>query len=345
MNVRTQVEARVLRMAERLIARACRGLPGPERELRYREWTGELPAILDDTDRVWAARLLILLTYAGDQQRGRTQTSGQLLGTVLSALVGAVVGAAGGAVVGCLIGWVIQAVAVDADVNDRLGGLFQGGNEIFGGGLAGRLVLLVCMVVAGVAGGLLVVVGPSWRRATVFGWVVGAILALAYVGSVWIGTADGIIGNVVVLAWAVGLPGAVGYAVLAVIGSLARWRPAALLGWVAGGLLLAGATLGVVGGWAGGNGLSLIGICLIALLLGGGVLRVLSRDAGQRPAAALGWAGCGTLLAGGALGLVSSVVGVLPNIVGVSLIGVGVGLMVVYGAVNTFSAVKDPASR
>ena len=39
------------------------------------------------------------------------------------------------------------------------------------------------------------------------------------------------------------------------------------------------------------------------------------------------------------IGLVGSVVGGLPNIVGVGLIVVGSGLVVTYGAVNTFSAV------
>jgi hypothetical protein len=344
-NARARVEAGVRRMAERLIAGACRGLPEPERDLRYREWTAELPAILDDTDRVWVARLLILLTYAGDQQRGRTRTSGQLVTTALSALVGAVVGAVGGGVVGCLIGWVIQGVAADADVNDRLGGLFQGGDELLGGGLVGRVVLVVCMVVAGVGGGLVVLVGPSWRRATAFGWVVGAILALSYVGAVWLPTADftgaGVIYTFVLLAGFLGLVGAVGYAVLGVVGSVVRWRPAALLGWVAGGLLLAGATLGVVGGWAGGGGLSLIGACLVALVLGGVVLRALTRGTARRRAVALGWAGGGALLAGGALGVVGSVVLPLAGGLSVALIGVGVGLAVTFGAVNTLSAIQD----
>ena len=38
----------VQRVAERLIRSACRQLPGDARAERFREWTAELPAILDD---------------------------------------------------------------------------------------------------------------------------------------------------------------------------------------------------------------------------------------------------------------------------------------------------------
>ena len=40
--------SRTQRVAERLIARACRRLPGEAGAERYREWTAELPAILAD---------------------------------------------------------------------------------------------------------------------------------------------------------------------------------------------------------------------------------------------------------------------------------------------------------
>jgi hypothetical protein len=36
------------RIAEHLIRRACRHLPGDTRDERYREWTAEIPAILHD---------------------------------------------------------------------------------------------------------------------------------------------------------------------------------------------------------------------------------------------------------------------------------------------------------
>jgi Phospholipase_D-nuclease N-terminal len=41
---------RAQRVAEYLIARACRRLPGEAGEERYREWAAELPAILSDPD-------------------------------------------------------------------------------------------------------------------------------------------------------------------------------------------------------------------------------------------------------------------------------------------------------
>ena len=41
---------RVQRVAEHLIARACRRLPGEAGDERYREWAAELPAILSDPD-------------------------------------------------------------------------------------------------------------------------------------------------------------------------------------------------------------------------------------------------------------------------------------------------------
>lgn len=59
-----------LSAAERLIRRACRRLPGPDRDERYREWTAELPAILHDPDtRQAPRRALRALLYAADQHR------------------------------------------------------------------------------------------------------------------------------------------------------------------------------------------------------------------------------------------------------------------------------------
>jgi hypothetical protein len=42
--------ARTERLAEGLIRRACRRLPGEAGDERYREWTAELPAIMSDSD-------------------------------------------------------------------------------------------------------------------------------------------------------------------------------------------------------------------------------------------------------------------------------------------------------
>jgi hypothetical protein len=56
-----------LRLGERLIAAACRRLPAKERYERHREWTAELPAILDDPDIRFAGhRAVRMLRYSGD---------------------------------------------------------------------------------------------------------------------------------------------------------------------------------------------------------------------------------------------------------------------------------------
>ena len=53
------------RIAEHLIRRACRHLPGDTRDERCREWTAELPAILHDRDvRVPILRSARTLSYA-----------------------------------------------------------------------------------------------------------------------------------------------------------------------------------------------------------------------------------------------------------------------------------------
>ena len=44
----------VLRLAERMLERACRRLPEPVRDERVREWCGELPVILADPDARFA---------------------------------------------------------------------------------------------------------------------------------------------------------------------------------------------------------------------------------------------------------------------------------------------------
>ncbi|WP_261571153.1 hypothetical protein [Frankia gtarii] len=60
----------VLGLAERLIHHACRYLPQPERDERYREWIAELPAILHDPDiRPALRRAVDVLIYAADQRR------------------------------------------------------------------------------------------------------------------------------------------------------------------------------------------------------------------------------------------------------------------------------------
>jgi len=43
-------ERALLRLGESLVRRACRHLPGPTRDDRYREWAAELPAILHDPE-------------------------------------------------------------------------------------------------------------------------------------------------------------------------------------------------------------------------------------------------------------------------------------------------------
>ncbi len=61
---------RVQRLAEYLIRRACRRLPGDTGAERYREWAGELPAILNDPDvRPAFLRWLRALSYAAGISR------------------------------------------------------------------------------------------------------------------------------------------------------------------------------------------------------------------------------------------------------------------------------------
>ncbi len=56
---------RAQRIAEHLLRRACRPLPGGTRDERYREWAAELPAILHDPDiRFAPLRSARALSYA-----------------------------------------------------------------------------------------------------------------------------------------------------------------------------------------------------------------------------------------------------------------------------------------
>ncbi len=60
----------VQRLAEYLITRACRRLPGDLAEDRYREWAAELPAILDDPEiRSGLRRAVRALSYAAGISR------------------------------------------------------------------------------------------------------------------------------------------------------------------------------------------------------------------------------------------------------------------------------------
>jgi hypothetical protein len=59
-----------LRLARFLIRRACRRLPGGLRQERYREWTAELPAILDDPQiRSRIRRAVRTVRFAAGQRR------------------------------------------------------------------------------------------------------------------------------------------------------------------------------------------------------------------------------------------------------------------------------------
>lgn len=64
-------ERPLLRAGEYLVRRSCRYLPSPIRDERYREWTAELPAILNDPDTKPAVRRAVrMLCYAADTIRG-----------------------------------------------------------------------------------------------------------------------------------------------------------------------------------------------------------------------------------------------------------------------------------
>jgi hypothetical protein len=87
-------DGRILRLGECLVRFACQLLPEPARSDRYREWTAELPCILNDPDiplaGIRAARMLL---FAIDHSRGagfhRILAAAQLRGrsTISSRLV------------------------------------------------------------------------------------------------------------------------------------------------------------------------------------------------------------------------------------------------------------------
>lgn len=69
-------ERALLRAGDYLIGRSCRRLPGKVRDERYREWTAELPAILNDPGTRFAGRRAMrMLWYAADTMRGAARAS------------------------------------------------------------------------------------------------------------------------------------------------------------------------------------------------------------------------------------------------------------------------------
>lgn len=69
--------SRAQRIAEHLIRRACRHLPADARDEYYREWTAEVPAILDDHDiRPAILRPARALSYAIGVSRSTRRSRG-----------------------------------------------------------------------------------------------------------------------------------------------------------------------------------------------------------------------------------------------------------------------------
>lgn len=67
------------RLAERLIRLACRGLPEPDRAVRYREWTAEAAAILNDPGTRSRTRCKVrALLFAADHIRGARRMTKQV---------------------------------------------------------------------------------------------------------------------------------------------------------------------------------------------------------------------------------------------------------------------------
>jgi Clp amino terminal domain, pathogenicity island component len=76
-------ERRLLRLGEYLVGRACQRLPPGVREERYREWTAELPVILQDPQVRFAPRRAVrMLGYAADMLRGTIMTPGSAHGQI-----------------------------------------------------------------------------------------------------------------------------------------------------------------------------------------------------------------------------------------------------------------------
>jgi hypothetical protein len=68
-------DRQLLRVGDYLVGRACQRLPQDIREERYREWAGELPAILHDPQiRLAPRRAIRMLGYAADTFRGTALT-------------------------------------------------------------------------------------------------------------------------------------------------------------------------------------------------------------------------------------------------------------------------------
>jgi len=109
------VNGQVLRIAEWLIARACRRLPEDVRDERYREWTAELPEILHDPKVRFAPRRAVAtLLFAADQSRGTlplrdragafiVRFASTLAFASVGILVGGVVGGVGGVFVSVFV--------------------------------------------------------------------------------------------------------------------------------------------------------------------------------------------------------------------------------------------------
>lgn len=71
-------ERALLGIGEYLVGRACHRLPREIRDERYREWAGELPAILHDREiRLAPYRAVRMLGYAADTLRGTALAPGR----------------------------------------------------------------------------------------------------------------------------------------------------------------------------------------------------------------------------------------------------------------------------
>jgi hypothetical protein len=149
---------RTLRQAKRLIRSACLKLPIDIAPGYYREWTAELPAILEDHEvRSPSIRMLRALTFALDQHRSvrklapqgsrRRSSRSLLIGLTAIAFVLGTVGGVGAGVitvlatgagfaVGVFIGMVVKSAAVGLVASVLLG---IAGGLYFGG--AGKVVI------------------------------------------------------------------------------------------------------------------------------------------------------------------------------------------------------------
>lgn len=98
-------ERRLLRIGEYLIARACARLPAGARQERYREWVGELPAILHDPGvRPAARRAARMLRYASGTIRGTALAPGSA--RRVTARIGVAAQIIGAGLALHLLGWI-----------------------------------------------------------------------------------------------------------------------------------------------------------------------------------------------------------------------------------------------